>query len=95
VVTPRVNDPRVDEVTGELRRLRSTIIPPWAGKSPKVAEATSRRASTLVLTAVESVARAIDDDSAGPAELSAAVSVEGGLRPNSWSGALISQLNSG
>jgi transposase-like protein len=38
VVAPRVNDRRVDEATGERRRFRSSIIPPWARKSPKVAE---------------------------------------------------------
>jgi putative transposase len=38
VVAPRVNDRRVDEETGERRRFRSSIIPPWARKSPKVAE---------------------------------------------------------
>jgi putative transposase len=38
VVAPRVNDRRVDEVTGERCRFRSSIIPPWARKSPKVAE---------------------------------------------------------
>jgi putative transposase len=38
VVAPRVNDRRVDEETGERRRFRSSILPPWARKSPKVAE---------------------------------------------------------
>jgi putative transposase len=38
VVAPRVNDRRVDEATGQGRRFRSSIIPPWARKSPKVAE---------------------------------------------------------
>ncbi len=38
VAAPRVNDRRVDEVTGQRRRFRSAIIPPWARKSPKVAE---------------------------------------------------------
>jgi transposase-like protein len=38
VVAPRVNDRRVDEGTGERRRFRSSIIAPWARKSPKVAE---------------------------------------------------------
>ena len=33
-----MNDRRVDEATGERRRFRSSIIPPWARKSPKVAE---------------------------------------------------------
>jgi transposase-like protein len=35
---PRVNDRRVDERSGERRRFRSSIVPPWARKSPKVAE---------------------------------------------------------
>jgi putative transposase len=38
VVAPRVNDRRVDEATGERQRFRSSIIPPWARTSPKVAE---------------------------------------------------------
>lgn len=38
VVAPRVNDRRVEEVTGKRCRFRSSIIPPWARKSPKVAE---------------------------------------------------------
>jgi transposase-like protein len=38
VVAPRVNDKRVDEVTGQRRRFCSAILPPWARKSPKVAE---------------------------------------------------------
>ena len=33
-----MNDRRVDEVTGERQRFRSSILPPWARKSPKVAE---------------------------------------------------------
>jgi putative transposase len=37
VTAPRVNDKRVDE-TGERCRFRSSILPPWARKSPKVAE---------------------------------------------------------
>ena len=35
---PRVNDRRTDEETGERARFRSSIIPPWCRKSPKVAE---------------------------------------------------------
>jgi putative transposase len=35
---PRVNDKRIDEETGERARFRSSIIPPWCRKSPKVAE---------------------------------------------------------
>ncbi|MFB6393794.1 IS256 family transposase [Polymorphospora lycopeni] len=38
VVAPRVNDKRVDPVTGQRRRFRSAILPPWCRKSPKVAE---------------------------------------------------------
>ena len=38
VRSPRVNDRRVDEETGERKRFRSSILPPWARKSPKVAE---------------------------------------------------------
>jgi transposase-like protein len=38
IQAPRVNDRRVDEVSGERRRFRSSIVPPWARKSPKVAE---------------------------------------------------------
>jgi putative transposase len=38
VKAPRVNDKRVDEVTGERRRFSSAILPPWCRKSPKVAE---------------------------------------------------------
>jgi transposase-like protein len=38
VVAPRVNDKRVDEVTGERRRFSSAILAPWCRKSPKVNE---------------------------------------------------------
>jgi putative transposase len=38
VEAPRVNDRRVDEDTGERCRFRSSILPPWCRKSPKVAE---------------------------------------------------------
>jgi transposase-like protein len=38
VRAPRVDDRRVDEDTGQRRRFRSSILPPWARKSPKVAE---------------------------------------------------------
>ena len=37
VQAPRVNDRRVDD-TGERCRFRSSILPPWCRKSPKVAE---------------------------------------------------------
>lgn len=35
---PRVNDKRVDEVTGERKRFSSAILPAWSRKSPRVAE---------------------------------------------------------
>ena len=35
---PRVNDKRVDEVSGERRRFSSAILPAWSRKSPRVAE---------------------------------------------------------
>jgi transposase-like protein len=38
VVAPRVNDKRVDEVSGDRRRFSSVILPPWCRKSPKVAK---------------------------------------------------------
>src|SRR5215207_8504582 len=38
VEAPRVNDRRVDPVTGERARFRSSILAPWCRKSPKVAE---------------------------------------------------------
>ena len=38
VRAPRVNDKRVDEVTGERNRFSSSILPAWARKSPQVAE---------------------------------------------------------
>jgi putative transposase len=38
VRAPRVNDKRVDEVTGERRRFSSAILPAWSRKSPRVAE---------------------------------------------------------
>jgi putative transposase len=38
IQAPRVNDRRVDDNTGERCRFRSSIIPPWCRKSPKVAE---------------------------------------------------------
>ncbi len=38
VRAPRVNDKRVDEVTGQRRRFSSAILPAWARKSPRVAE---------------------------------------------------------
>ena len=37
VTAPRVNDKRVDDA-GERQRFRSSILTPWARKSPKVAE---------------------------------------------------------
>ncbi len=41
VRAPRVNDKRVDPVTGERQRFSSAILPAWARKSPKVAEVES------------------------------------------------------
>ena len=38
IEAPRVNDRRTDDETGERCRFRSSIIPPWCRKSPKVAE---------------------------------------------------------
>jgi putative transposase len=38
VRAPRVNDRRVDEVTGERKRFRSVILPPYMRRSPKVTE---------------------------------------------------------
>jgi transposase-like protein len=38
IEAPRVNDRRVDVETGERARFRSSIVPPWCRKSPKVAE---------------------------------------------------------
>ncbi|QDN74836.1 IS256 family transposase [Streptomyces sp. S1A1-7] len=38
VHAPRVNDKRVDEVTGERKRFSSGILAPWCRKSPKVSE---------------------------------------------------------
>jgi putative transposase len=35
---PRVNDKRIDEVTGERKRFSSAILPAWSRKSPRVAE---------------------------------------------------------
>jgi transposase-like protein len=36
VVAPRVNDKRIDDVTGQRRRYASAILPAWCRKSPKV-----------------------------------------------------------
>ena len=38
VEAPRVNDRRVDEVTGERCRFTSSILTPWCRKSPKVSD---------------------------------------------------------
>jgi putative transposase len=38
VRAPRVDDRRADPVTGERTRFRSSILPPWCRKSPKVTE---------------------------------------------------------
>jgi transposase-like protein len=38
VRAPRVNDKRVDEPTGERKRFRSAILPPYMRRSPKISE---------------------------------------------------------
>ena len=38
VTAPRVNDRRVDPDTGERQRFCSSILPPWARKTPKIGE---------------------------------------------------------
>jgi putative transposase len=38
VRAPRVNDRRIDPVTGQRARFRSVVLPPWCRTSPKVAE---------------------------------------------------------
>ncbi|MFN2504693.1 MAG: IS256 family transposase [Acidimicrobiales bacterium] len=38
IEAPRVNDRRIDAETGERQRFRSSIVPPWCRKSPKVFE---------------------------------------------------------
>ena len=38
IEAPQVNDRRVDPDTGERKRFKSSIVPPWCRKSPKVAE---------------------------------------------------------
>ena len=38
VRAPRVDDRRVDPATGERARFKSSILPPWCRRSPKVAE---------------------------------------------------------
>ena len=38
VKAPRVNDRRTDPETGERKRFSSAILPPWARKSPRIAE---------------------------------------------------------
>ena len=38
IEAPRVNDQRIDEVTGGRRGFKSVIVPPWCRKSPKVSE---------------------------------------------------------
>jgi putative transposase len=38
VRAPRVNDKRIDEISGERMRFSSAILPAWARKSPQVAE---------------------------------------------------------
>jgi putative transposase len=38
VKAPRVNDRRVDEISGERKRFKSVILPPYMRRSPKVTE---------------------------------------------------------
>jgi transposase-like protein len=38
IEAPRINDKRTDPDSGERLRFRSSIVPPWCRKSPKVAE---------------------------------------------------------
>jgi transposase-like protein len=38
VIAPRVNDKRVDPVTGERKRFASAILPPWCRNTPKISE---------------------------------------------------------
>jgi hypothetical protein len=38
LVTPRVNDKRVDPETRERQRFSSAILPPWARKTPRIEE---------------------------------------------------------
>ena len=38
VQAPRVDDRRVDRATGQRCRFRSSILPPWCRRSPKVTE---------------------------------------------------------
>lgn len=38
VSAPRINDKRLDEVTGERKRFSSAILPAWCRKSPKITE---------------------------------------------------------
>ena len=38
VKAPRVNDKRIDETTGERKRFKSVILPPYMRRSPKVTE---------------------------------------------------------
>jgi transposase-like protein len=38
VTAPRVNDKRTDPVTGERKRFSSAILPPWARKTPQIAQ---------------------------------------------------------
>src|SRR5882757_1136670 len=38
VTAPRINDKRIDPDTGERQRFSSSILPPWARKTPKIGE---------------------------------------------------------
>jgi hypothetical protein len=45
IQAPRVRDRRVDPETGEKKRFKSSIVPPWCRKSPKVVEMLPLRAA--------------------------------------------------
>jgi transposase-like protein len=38
IEAPRLNDRRIDADTGQKAKFKSSIVPPWCRKSPKVAE---------------------------------------------------------
>ncbi|MDP9843586.1 hypothetical protein J2853_002797 [Streptosporangium lutulentum] len=38
VTAPRINDKRIDPDTGERQRFSSSILPPWARKTPRITE---------------------------------------------------------
>ena len=54
VRAPRVNDKRVDEQTGQRKRFRSSILPPYMRRSPKVSEVSCRYSTCMGSPAVTS-----------------------------------------